>query len=634
MTVATEHIYANLHFAGDSAPPLAFCLAPRRAYAPQPAATARGVRHLTLGGLLGADNRLALRVELLLIRPTEGPRPRRAAPIDALLAGVVRAAQAINEPESPAAETEQTPTDAAQIRALWGPPRLLAPLLFCRRCGRIIQARSRADGTPLLHRAPLAADPAGPTTTPPFHLLTDAGDADVEAVRNLLLDQGRLIAQGPSGAFRSPREEDEWLSEHPCASDRDRARWDPDRGGYPYAEEWLTPISYAALPLLITPHGDTPLESAAMVLRDRRFSRESDDRRTLEALRGRLRLIEPLLAQLDRRYRLLQRPLLEWRDDSAVASSAGRALLRNPWIAPLEPEDAKTHPATAFAPEGHDPALLPEGAAELLATAESEHSAMLILRAFGKRDDKRCELADGLIDLSPLRGALFCAGDRIEIAAAGGRAVLTPTGVRNPDDGTGGVAVTGRLYDAWAKLQRPGEIANCTLRWHPRLGEAADLFAIGVRMLDCLLMNDARDLALLRRGVAELRAALQAQCAPLANPAARAATFERLLDAALAGCSADDLWSARAVHGDRTARAAADAGPLAFRYWRAACAMGLRLSTLVADVSYCPHRAADAPRARDGALLPLVELRGLLSLLEDALLRRSPGAAAGAPVGD
>ncbi|MDX2200527.1 MAG: hypothetical protein SF069_16350 [Phycisphaerae bacterium] len=630
MTVATEHIYANLHLASDSAPPLAVCLAPRRAYAPQPAATARGVRHLALGGLLGADNRLALRAELLLIRPTEAPRPRRAAPIDALLAGVVRAAEQINELESPAAETGKTQTDAAQIRALWGPPRSLAPLLFCRRCGRIIQARSRVDGTPLLHRAPLA-DPAGPTTMPPFHLLTDAGDADVEAVRNLLLDQGRLIAQGPSGAFRSPREEDEWLSEHPCASDRDRARWDPDRGGYPYAEEWLTPISYAALPLLITPHGDTTLEAAAMASRDRRFSRESDDRRTLEALRARLGLIEPLLAQLDRRYRLLQRPLLEWRDDSAVASSAGSALLRNPWIAPVEPEDAKTHPATAFAPEGHDPALLPEGTAELLALAESEHSATLILRAFGKRDEKRCELADGLVDLSPLRGDIFCAGDRIEIAAAGGRAVLTPTGVRNADDGKSAVAVTGRLYDAWAKLQRPGEIANCTVRWHPRLGEAVDLFAVGVRMLDCLLMNDARDLALLRRGGAELRAALQAQCAPLATADARAATFERLLDAALAGCSADDLWSARAVHGDRAARAVADAGPLAFRYWRAACAMGLRLSTLVADVSYCPHRAADAPRAAGGTLLPLVELRGLMSLLEDALLHRSPASLAAAP---
>ena len=53
---------------------------------------------------------------------------------------------------------------------------------------------------------------------------------------------------------------------------------------------------------------------------------------------------------------------------------------------------------------------------------------------------------------------------------------------------------------------------------------------------------------------------------------------------------------------------------------------GLRLTTSIPGFSFCDDRGCVAPRIGDGLLLPLVELRGLIALLDDQIFGRStPG---------
>ena len=59
--------------------------------------------------------------------------------------------------------------------------------------------------------------------------------------------------------------------------------------------------------------------------------------------------------------------------------------------------------------------------------------------------------------------------------------------------------------------------------------------------------------------------------------------------------------------------------------WQAIVTFGLRLTTGIAGFSFCVGRDHAAPRIGDDLLLPLVELRGLIALLDDLVVaRRAP----------
>ncbi|MFQ5807202.1 MAG: hypothetical protein ACE5I3_12205, partial [Phycisphaerae bacterium] len=78
----------------------------------------------------------------------------------------------------------------------------------------------------------------------------------------------------------------------------------------------------------------------------------------------------------------------------------------------------------------------------------------------------------------------------------------------------------------------------------------------------------------------------------------------------------------------RAARTATRLDAVPPTVWQELMTFGLRLTTSIAGFSFCADRGCAAPRVSGGLLLPRVELRGLIALLDDQIFgRTAPGAA-------
>ena len=82
------------------------------------------------------------------------------------------------------------------------------------------------------------------------------------------------------------------------------------------------------------------------------------------------------------------------------------------------------------------------------------------------------------------------------------------------------------------------------------------------------------------------------------------------------------LWSRRNLLYRRADRASVSLDGLPMSLWQAAVTLGLRMITTVAGFSFCPDRAVAPPCTSGEQLLPLLELRGLIALLDDLILGR------------
>ena len=96
-------------------------------------------------------------------------------------------------------------------------------------------------------------------------------------------------------------------------------------------------------------------------------------------------------------------------------------------------------------------------------------------------------------------------------------------------------------------------------------------------------------------------------------------------------CEADApaaTWSRRNLLYRRADRDATRLDGLGAALWQAIVTFGVRLTTRIAGFRFFADRGNAAPRGESGLLLPLVELRGLVALLDDQLFGRAAPAAA------
>jgi len=197
----------------------------------------------------------------------------------------------------------------------------------------------------------------------------------------------------------------------------------------------------------------------------------------------------------------------------------------------------------------------------------------------------------------------------------------SPCAERDPNDGEG-LPFAGRATGT--ALQVGEDYPGAEVRWYPRCGEALDLHALGALACRGLLATDERDderfFEALHADLAGLRKSLGTLAIEQREAFVQNWATERAEQDAPA-----NVWTRRNLLHDRAGRGTTALDGLPAPLWQACVLWLLRMLTCVEGVGYCDDRTAAAPRDGD-LLLPLAELRGLLALLDDALLRRAaPG---------
>jgi hypothetical protein len=240
----------------------------------------------------------------------------------------------------------------------------------------------------------------------------------------------------------------------------------------------------------------------------------------------------------------------------------------------------------------------------------------------GKGGDERQTVTVLLEDLG-VAWELFRPGDALHVLGKDWTAILSPMTERDPNDGDG-LPFAGYVDGSPMKVGE--QYDNCEVRWYPRFGEATDLHALGVLAIEALLSNDERNGEL-------FRSALTADCDGLTKSCLtmpvehREAWIGNWLGERCETDAPAAVWTRRNLLYTRASRAGTrlDAFPPAL--WQAAMTWELRMITTIPGFSYCDDRTMRAPRI-ENELLPLLELRGILALIDDHLFKRSqPGAA-------
>lgn len=634
-----------------------------------------------LGAACAADGSVVQPLEVVLVADATATVPHKQVPA----AAVIRALRGL-----PAAGRALWAGSGFELlEALLGEARPTGPILYCRKRHRLFVARSPRTGAELRRVSAVVAEQiqeALGERLPPELVCWDASaDEDAEArlyggvggragqceiapLDELILGQGQVAARAATLRESDPAAAAALDREHACVPCAERARCYPEGGGYAYAADRLTFIGVTEAPLVVLPLGEWRLSEAARIiggvppaelaegerlpgpLRDYRrrqaerieafgpvrlLAGETDGRELLELARLKLGLVEQVLGQLDAAWRAVGRPHLCWNADTvrvtwrapAATPAAGwglQPLLRKIGLHPAS--DAQTLDGRPLCyPPGHsEPWLLPPEVVEAARYfGVPRPGTLFVQNVRGEGDELKVEV---LLEDFGVPWRLFTTRDALHVTGEGWRAVLGPRAERNPDDGEG-LPLSGRVSGAKEAFRAGAQLDGCACTWYPRFGEAVDLHALGVLALECLLSHDERNGAAWHQALAAEREELTRTCAAL-PPEQREELARRWIEQRCEEDTPTAMWSRRNLLYSRPDRNAArlDAFPPAL--WSAILSWGLRLVTAIAGFSFCPEPSAAAPRIHDGALLPLLELRGLLAMLDDHLFGRTAPAAA------
>ncbi|MBU0618131.1 MAG: hypothetical protein KKI02_10475, partial [Planctomycetes bacterium] len=362
---------------------------------------------------------------------------------------------------------------------------------------------------------------------------------------------------------------------------------------------------------------------------------ETDGRVLLEVARLKLGMVGDVLTQLDDVWRVTGRPHLCWNQETVRVSWHQPAsmpamcwgfqpLLRKVGLQPDAPPETPNRQPLPYPPAFSDSAYLSPPAADAARYFDEPRLATLFVQA-ARAGDETVGLSVLLEELG-IPWHLFCTSDAMHVAGEGWRAVLAPAAQRSPDDGEG-LPFSGQATGKIKGLKKGEQITGVECRWYPRFNEAVDLHAVGMLLFQALLAHDERSVQSFREQMATEIAELTTSCCSLPieqrDDHARNWVTER--------CEADApaaVWTRRNLLHRRDDRNATRLDAFGAALWQEIMTFGLRLATSIPGFSYCADRGCAAPRVGGGLLLPLVELRGLLALLDDQIFgRTAPGAA-------
>jgi hypothetical protein len=609
----------------------------------------RGPLAAVLGGVCDPDGQLVLPLEMAVMLPAH--LARLPAGVEAAAFG--RAFAALPDllarvPLPPVGELQRTAFGVLDRHG---------PLLYCRKQQRLFVAQEVRDG-----QAVAATLPETPADS-------------AEACEVLIRRQGEVVALAGELAERDAAAHAELSGVHVCVTCPLNTRCFPAGDEYAYAVDRLVVVHAHVGPLVLLPAGAWRLDEAARLLggaepanvaagdgehadpladwrqaeataieragRRLIYIGEPGGRDLAEILRLKLALLADVLEQLDAAWRARCQPHLCWTEQTvrALWSRGGgvgatawgfRALLRNIGWQPLSDVAGAESAALPYPPVFSEPALLPPAAVAAMRYFGEPRR----VNVFVKAAEAQAAGAVGvqvLIEELGIASEQFCAHDVVRVTGAGWPAELTPTEGHDPADGAG-VAMCGVARGEVGALRADDVLEGCECRWYPRFGEAEDLHAVGMLLLRTVLATDEVDGRRFFESIAAERDALLQACGTV-GPAEREAVARSWIAERCGIDTPGALWTRRNVLYERAARAAVVLNGLPPALWQAVVSLALRMVTPVAGFGYCAQRGMAAPRS-GGQLLPLLELRGLIGLLDDRLFgRRAPAAAVRAALG-
>ena len=586
-----------------------------------------------VGGLCDPHGQLVAPVELLCVRPPSEVAPDGAIPRAAILEAYTKLPawwKRLRDPDG---------LDAP-VR-LFASPEPRGPLLYCRK--RHVVFEAFVPDWPPLPEIPAAAE-------------------------SLTGTQDRALAHAAALGASDPVEAARFAARHACVKCPERPRCYPEGDDYAFAADRLAVLSVARAPLPVAPLGEWTLPQAAAIIGGatptalcgsapepdgpgadpfetwrvacaermerwappRLLAGETDGRELVEIARLKLGLIGEVLAQLARFWQVAARPHLCWTPETVRVTwhppgvTAGscwglRTIVRNGGLHPLSPLESIDRRPLPYPPALSDASYLAPAARDAARYFDEPRAAtMFVKKEVAGDGEGMVVLLEGL----GIPWELFCPCDTVAVTGAGWRALLRPMPERDPNDGDGlpfcGTATGDAAFTQGASFER------VEVRWRPRFGEAVDLHAVGVLLFEVLVGHDRRHGDELRTALAGELAQLSEQCTPLA-PGQRETHAAHWIAQRSGQDAPVSLWTPRNLLYAHAARDSARLDALPAVLWQTILLTGLRMTTTLGGFSYCPNRGADVPRVAGGEPLPLVELRGLIALLDDHLFGRSAG---------
>ena len=490
----------------------------------------------------------------------------------------------------------------------------------------------------------------------------------IKSLDELVMDQGRVVALADAMRANDAEAAAQLVAQHACVACPERERCYPRDDGYAYAADRLTPISAAAAPVVLRPYGAWGFDEATramggLALGDalnrgdessneyeawraeqarefdtggppRLLAGETDGRELIEVARLKLNLIADLLAQLDAIWRETRRPHLCWnaetvrvawqRPGATPASCWGfHPIPRKIGLQPLSPAETRDGRPLPYPPAFSESAYLPPKAVEAARYFNEPRAVTLFIKR--AQPDGAELIVNVLLEDLNIAWDLFTTGDAVHVSGDGWRAVLSPAGQRDPDDGEG-LPFSGRMRGKVDGFRKSDTFERIECRWRPRFGEAVDLHAVGMLLFEGLLAHDERSLQSFREQLATETSELTTTCLSL-PPEQRESQVRAWLTERCETDAPAAIWTRRNLFYRREDRNRARLDAFAPALWQEIMTAGLRMTTCIPGFSYCLDHACDAPRVGSGFLLPLVELRGLIALLDDQIFGRTAPAA-------
>ena len=624
-----------------------------------------------IGGFCDADGKLVQPLEIELVVDPATVVPHKQVPMSALLRTFNRsAAVRSNMPMIPGTEI---------ARLVITERRRLAPLFFCRAARRLFAARSPENCE--IVSGVVVDDPDESIGNPelPLDLLNwdgpdgrlwggaggDTSLGPVASLEALLLGQGKVVQKAlaliESDARQAiERGAAEWCCQCPACQ-----QLDANDAEYKYALDRLIPVNTAEVPMSVQPLGAWRLRDAARIIGGlpaseigvgsagdendfdiwrrgqareietaaplRLLAGETDGRDLIETARLKLALIADVLEQLDAAWRFGDGPHLCWNDDTVrvlwqrpIATPANawgfQPTLRKVGLQPIAPFDTPNEQPIAYPPAFSMRSLLPPEAVDAARDFDEPHAVTVFVKKLEK-NAKRPRITVLLEELG-IAWPLFYTRDVVHVLGDGWRLLLSPCRERDPNDGDGLPFEGFAEGDKVAALKVGEQYEQQEARWYPRFEEAVDLHAIGVLMLEGLLAHDERTPEGFRDALLADRAELTKSCGTL-PPEQREDFVRHWITERSETDTPASLWSRRNLFFRRIDRNATGLDAFPPGLWQAILMYALRLITAIPGFSFCDNRATGAPRSGGGLLLPLVELRGLIALLDDHLFGRS-----------
>lgn len=536
--------------------------------------------------------------------------------------------------------------------------------LYCRRRHRAFEARA-IDGSAIVADAtPFVSSAAGRRYGPKAN---GSSAEDALLPDQLIVDQGEFARRYAEIYAHDPLGKQAAEDSHLCCTCPEQQRCYPTDGGYAFALDRLVPLSIGAEAVYVAPHGPWSLAEAAAIAGGARptalasdsaaksdahqqwrrahaaeieaaaplrlLAGETDGRELVEAARVKLALVAGLLRRLHSVWRHAARPHLcwnadavrvRWRPPGALPGAAWglTPLLRFAGVQPAAPFETFDRAPTSYPPHFSDATLLPPEIAGAVRNFDTPRKAtVFVKRAKAGGDGVEASL---LLESLHLPWEGFCSTDTLHVRGAGWLAVVQPAPARDKNDGEG-LPFTGRVTGKLAAFKSGEQFDGCECRWYPRFGQAVDLHAVGMLLFETLLATDERPPAVYRSALLREREELIAGCSDVPVEQRDAAAREWIGQRALIDAPAA-AWSRRNLlfRADDRGQTVPDGFPATL--WLAIVAFGARMITALDGFSLCPNRAAAAPHLAGGTLLPLIELEGLIALLDDELFGRSaPG---------